>query len=265
MIVSSIREVLEQIDKLDLSNSKFRYAVFDFDNTCIVNDIGEATLAFLCENKLLRDDSLLPDKDFSNSSEYHRAVFRHYFHMLDENKIEEAYRFIWECLSGFSVEEINNMVERVVHFEGEVLTKRKLLGLTVHKGLTARNGIAELFTYTKKKDIEIWIVSASSDYIVRQAFEIFFPNVKARCIGTENIIKNNVITSNIVYPLCALERKVDYIQSRIHKSIKPIFAVGDSINDKAMLEYAELTIVIDRGNSLSEYAKKQDGWVVFRG
>ena len=28
------------------------FAVFDFDNTCIVNDILEATLAFVCKNRL---------------------------------------------------------------------------------------------------------------------------------------------------------------------------------------------------------------------
>ena len=36
------------------------FAVLDFDNTCIVNDVGEATLAFICRNHLLRCGELLP-------------------------------------------------------------------------------------------------------------------------------------------------------------------------------------------------------------
>ena len=36
------------------------FAVLDFDNTCIVNDVGEATLAFICRNHLLRCGELMP-------------------------------------------------------------------------------------------------------------------------------------------------------------------------------------------------------------
>jgi len=35
------------------------FAAFDFDNTCIYNDIGEAVFVYQCENGLLRNRYLL--------------------------------------------------------------------------------------------------------------------------------------------------------------------------------------------------------------
>ena len=53
------------------------FAVLDFDNTCIVNDVGEATLAFMCRNRLLRYGGLLPSGAQACDPAYHEQVFRH--------------------------------------------------------------------------------------------------------------------------------------------------------------------------------------------
>ena len=55
-----------------------RFGVLDFDNTCIVNDVGEATLAFMCRNQLLRYGELLPSGAQPCDRGYHERVFRHY-------------------------------------------------------------------------------------------------------------------------------------------------------------------------------------------
>src|ERR1700688_4343182 len=51
------------------------FAVLDFDNTCIVNDIGEATLAFMCRNHLLRCGDLLPSGPRPCDPAYHEGAF----------------------------------------------------------------------------------------------------------------------------------------------------------------------------------------------
>src|SRR5580704_15440471 len=63
------------------------FAVLDFDNTCIVNDIGEATLAFMCRKHLLRCGELLPSGAQPCSPAYHEQVFRHYHQLLDRGDI----------------------------------------------------------------------------------------------------------------------------------------------------------------------------------
>src|SRR5262249_40162927 len=56
------------------------FAVLDFDNTCIVNDIAEAVLAHMCRNDLLRYRGLLA-RD-TPPDEYPQRVFRHYYALL---------------------------------------------------------------------------------------------------------------------------------------------------------------------------------------
>ena len=51
--------VKEAIEKKIPEAGNQPFAVFDFDNTCIINDIGEAMFAFLCRNKLLKNNNLL--------------------------------------------------------------------------------------------------------------------------------------------------------------------------------------------------------------
>ena len=45
------------IDQIERTPNGF--AVFDFDNTCIINDITEATLHYIARNNLFRDKNLL--------------------------------------------------------------------------------------------------------------------------------------------------------------------------------------------------------------
>ena len=263
MITSNLNKVLKTIDETISNDNELQYAVFDFDNTCIINDIGESVFNFLCKNKLLKDNSFL-DKDYSNLFEYHAQVFQHYYQLLDQGKMIDAYSFACKCLSGFSKEAICSITKEVINFEGSFLSRQKLFGRVVNKGLAKRAEIQKIFLHIINKGIQIWIVSASSKYIVVPAFKIFFPNIEAKYIGVENSIKNNLITSELVYPLSILDGKVENIKNQISKTIKPVFGIGDSVNDEPMLEYSTLSILIDRQNSLSEYSKKNSDWVTFR-
>ena len=81
------------IDQIERTPNGF--AVFDFDNTCIINDITEAVLYYLSANNLFKDENLLSFK----SENYAKDVFENYYKLLDENKTREAYEFICKiCL-----------------------------------------------------------------------------------------------------------------------------------------------------------------------
>ena len=105
------------------------YAVFDFDNTCIVNDIAEAALAYLCENNLLKKlDG--------------EATFKKYFRLLEEGHTQEAYEFATQLLAGFTISEIKTIVQETVRQEGSKLSKRKLFGIEINRVIKPNKSIA---------------------------------------------------------------------------------------------------------------------------
>ena len=224
------------------------YAVFDFDNTCIINDIQEALLAYLCENSIL--------KNFNGEE-----VFKKYYQLIESSKLHEAYEFAVSVFWGFSLDELRKFTKDSIDSEGSRITKRELFGININKGIKRNESIYKLMKLMYIKGYKIYIVSTSSKYVVEWAFKRFFSNISANVIGIENIIKNRILTDELVYPLSVYGGKVENIKNKISGNEKPILAVGDSIGDEKMLEYSQVKIVVDRNNQLTKIAKDK-GWIV---
>ena len=94
------------------------FAVVDFDNTCIVNDIGEATLAFMCANSLLRYGGLLSGQVEPCSADYHARVFRHYHRILAQGDIRGASLLCARIFAGFRRDEAAAVVAATLDAEG---------------------------------------------------------------------------------------------------------------------------------------------------
>jgi len=131
----------------------------------------------------------------------------------------------------------------------------------INKGIKRNESIYKLMKLMYIKGYKIYIVSTSSKYVVEWAFKRFFSNISANVIGIENIIKNRILTDELVYPLSVYGGKVENIKNKISGNEKPILAVGDSIGDEKMLEYSQVKIVVDRNNQLTKIAKDK-GWIV---
>ncbi len=244
-----LEPIYQKITDIIKKNGQPGFAVFDFDNTCIINDVGDATLAFMARTDLFRDKNLLLG-EFEN---YSKAIFENYHKLYDDGQIKEAYGFMARTLSGFSIDEISQLAEEVIKSEGGNIRKVKVFGRERSKGLKARKEIVELINFLKSNGVEIWIVSASSEILVRQAMKHF--NIEANLIGVRNIITDGKITSELDIPLSMFGGKVDCIKKFIDKEKKPILGVGDSINDLPMLEYCEIKVVVNRQNELAEKAR----------
>jgi len=206
------------------------FAVFDFDNTCITNDIEEATLDYMATNNLFKDKKLLG------------SAFKKYYKLLDSGKVKEAYEFCAKILSGFSVDEVAPLVEKVLKFK---------------KDLKLRKQVIELINFLKNNGVDVWVVSASAEVLVKIALKYF--GIEANVIGVRNIIVDGKITSELEKPLSVFEGKVECIKKFIDKEACPLLGVGDSINDLAMLEYCNIKVVVDRANDLTKIAK-QNNW-----
>jgi HAD superfamily phosphoserine phosphatase-like hydrolase len=236
------------------------FAVFDFDNTCITNDISEATLAFMTKNNLFRDHSLLPGLKSLPSREFSKKIFKHYHSLLDQKKYQEAYEFNAKMLSGWKVAEIKKLITDVLTFEGKIKQRKNLFNTVASQGITIKPKTIELMKQLQNDKIAIWIVSASSEPLVAETIKRL--NIKARLIGIKNVIIDGVITNKIERPVSILKGKVKCIKKYIDPINKPLVAVGDSLNDLPMLEYSEIKIVINRGNELSALAKSKNWFLI---
>lgn len=247
---------ISEAQKIELG---YHYGVLDFDNTCIINDIGEAVIVYLCEYTLLRDFSLLPTHNDGSTETYHESVLQHYYALGKNSDRTLCCIFAAQCLSGFSITEIHNLVDQVISHEGTVIGTRTLYGLTLNTGIIQQSYISDLYTYTIKNHIDVWIVSASSKYIVAAAIDILFPELQVRIIGIENTVTNGIIDSHIIMPISAHVGKLTHIKTDIDEHTRPLFVIGDSMNDYAMLSYAHIPVVVDRENELSKKARTE-GW-----
>jgi len=235
------------------------YAVLDFDNTCIVNDVGEATLAFMCRNHLLRHGELLPSGAQACDPPYHERVFRHYYELLDGGDIRAASLLCARMLAGLEPHAAAATAAAALEAEGTVPGETELFGLPVARGLAVRPALRRLIDFAAANDIEIWIVSASPEIAVRAAMTRF--GISGNLLALRHQVNDNVLSPALDEPHSIAEGKVDCIKKFIDAKRRPLFAVGDSVYDLPMVEYAEVHAVVERDNALTQEARRR-GWFV---
>jgi HAD superfamily phosphoserine phosphatase-like hydrolase len=234
-------DIFESVMELRKQSPEPHYVGFDWDGSLIWNDIEEARLAYMARHNILDV----------------RQDFGHYHSLLASSATRDAYRFCAMTLKGLSIEEVEYIVQRTIEEEGAEITTTELLGHTIAKGIALRPNVVQLMQRFQAARVRVYIVTASSELVVRSAMKYF--KLYAPVIGVRNVIENGYVTDKLQEPLPIIEGKVDCIKLHIHPSVRPLLAVGDSINDLPMLEYAQLRAVVDRGDALAVKAKAE-GW-----
>lgn len=247
MRTSSVESLTMSIREAREANPLSNFAVLDFDKTVTTGDCAEATLHHMAR------------KNLPNARDY----FEYYYFLLDQDRMEEAYRFGASTIAGMSVEEVDAIVQEALRFESTTIRKEKMpwgTGRTVSRGIALRENVAGLIPCLQAEGIEVWIVSASPELIVRPTMKYF--GLHTKFIGVRNIVRNGIVTEELQPPLSILGGKVDCIQELIHPTAQPCFGAGDSPNDGPMVRYSLVRGVVDRGNALAEEAKA-NGWFIF--
>jgi phosphoserine phosphatase len=252
------KELREQIDE-KISKTDKKFSVFDFDNTCAINDVAEATLNYMTRYDLFRDRAILSDLIDLPAREVSKKIFNHYYDLLDKHDTKGAYEFGAKTLSGFKTSEIEKLMQDIFAFEGDKPVADEIFGKKIAKGLVARPIVLDLITYLQKRGVRVWVVSASPAPLIAEAMKHF--RISGELIGVKNITRDGVITAELEAPMPVVEGKVACIKKFIDEKIKPILGVGDSMNDLPMLEYSDIKIVVNRANALSEIAKSS-GWTL---
>jgi phosphoserine phosphatase len=250
---------LETAIKQRIDGAPGRFAVLDFDNTCIVNDVGEASLAFVCRNHLLRHGALLPSGAQSCDAAYHEQVFKHYHQLLHAGDIRAASLLCAGIFAGFRRDEAEAIVVATLDAEGDVPGESELYGIRVARGLAMRPGLRRLIAFSAANNVQVWIVSASPEIAVRVAMRRF--GLSGNLIALRHRLDNEMLSHALDEPHSIAQGKVDCIRAFIDGSQRPLFAVSDSIHDLPMVDYAELHAVVALDNALTREARRR-GWFV---
>jgi phosphoserine phosphatase len=235
------------------------FGVLDFDNTCIINDVAEITLAYMCRHRLLKCDDLLPLETPRSNGEYHQQVFRLYHALLGRGDIKSASRLCARIFTGFGPAEAGAIVSAAMDAEGNVSGKAELFGVSITVGLAVRLIVRNLIDHLMANNVQVWIVSASPEIAVRTAMKRF--DIPGNLIALRNRIDHNVISKEIDEPQPIVEGKVDCIKTFVDARNRPLVGVGDSIYDLPMLEYATVRAVVDGDQILMKNARLR-GWFI---
>lgn len=128
--------------------------------------------------------------------------------------------------------------------------------------------VKELITTLKRNDFEVWIVTASPEGMYQQFLSKEFGIPITNIIGAKSVIKDGIITDEIVFPVPQDQGKKEAIETFIQD--RPLFVAGNSRGDKEMIEFSkDLKMIVNpdehiaegQKQSVSDYAKEDD-WLI---
>jgi HAD superfamily phosphoserine phosphatase-like hydrolase len=190
-----------------------RVACFDADATLWAEDIGEAFLRWFIAGELL------PAVDCRG------AVYEEYERRVARSKTE-GYVWAVALMAGLREDDVRRWA-------------RQLAAAWPNY----RPGMAGLVRGLEAHGFEVWIVSASNEWIVKAAAPTM-GFAADRAVGIATAVRDGVITAEPIRPAPSEAGKVEVIRQRIGAT--PELACGDSLGDLAMLESAEQPLVVGR-------------------
>jgi len=271
-------------------------ATFDWDNTMIVNDVGEALLYYLIREMRFKFElgdrfwSVIPKelgrdairanyetiKDMPLAEAKQTPAYRRYrklFHLAYEQAQARAQElhldFGWlvELMTGFTVEEAEAAAEETIALElarplGEELVREDASDRHPVRIRTGLRPYAEMFDLAAKLQAAGWevrIVTGSNEWTVAR-FAARAGILRANVHGVLARLADGRLTGEIVQRSWG-KGKADVI---LEKAGRPgLLAAGDSVFDVEMLRLsAGEKLLIDRGNDHLRSMAKAEGWML---
>lgn len=252
------------------------FAVFDWDQTVIRHDIGDALFLYQIEAlgfaidhddfwthldasapdlrdiaARLRDEAHAARPDAPGYAVWRDAFIQGY---LKSGQLDPQEGFPWQTriLAGLTPAEVHRLTHEVMARELTLpLGTREVIvegqAFTFHQGVRPYAEVLDLITVLEAQGIEAWVVSATNIWAVQAMAEHVGVN-PARVIGMRTRVVDGIITGELDGEAVATWGKVSAIQRYIHPTRRPVLVAGDNITDLPMLEYsADTRLVIDRG------------------
>lgn len=213
-------------------------AVFDADGTLWHEDVGEAFLHWLIDQKKLHMPS---DLD----------VYAHYEALCAQDKMI-GYPYAAQAMAGMSEAEVRRLAANFFadHFRQNIYP-----------------GQRALIERLQRAGVQVWIVSASNQWLIEAAAN-YLGVPAAQVVGIRLGVERGLITDKIIPPVTYRQGKVEAIRKYIGK--RPILVSGDSLTDYEMLlDATQMRLVInpkDKGPDEANIYKlaRQHGWLIQR-
>lgn len=226
-----------------IKRSENGLACIDFDNTLIYGDLGEELLVSLASDglrnvqedlsKFFQDSQAIQEAFYSKDTpKLAELVWDEYENKIRSEGMESAYRWSSFLFSGWKKDDFLKYTNFV--------WKRSI----EQKRIAVYSALLKLIELLKENKWKIMVVTASPSWAIEAVIQNF--NLTPQeILGMKLELKNGYTTSKIIEPYTYGEGKVKAIQNHFGKL--PDLAIGDSINDLAMLSASKLSIVLDRG------------------
>jgi len=166
-------EAAKQLDAMIAANAnQGNYAVFDMDNTSYRYDLEEALLPFMENKGLLTRDKLDPSLKpiaFKDSAEHKESLFSYYYRLCEIDDMV-CYPWVAQVFSGFTLKALKVQVDELMasgkpipttYFEGDQVKSMDVQPPKVFVGQ------AELYNKLMENGIDVYVVSAASEELVR--------------------------------------------------------------------------------------------------
>ncbi|KID82247.1 phosphorylcholine phosphatase [Metarhizium guizhouense ARSEF 977] len=183
---------------------KGRYAVFDMDNTSYRFDLEESLLPFLEAKGVLSRDKLDPSLKivpFQDTASYTESLYSYYLRLCE---IDDAvcYPFAAQVFSGLPLRQLKAYVDELMAFNGTIpvqyFEEGVLTNATVSPPKVFR-GQAELYNRLMANGIEVYVVSAASEELVRMVASDpkYGYNVKPQNVIGVTLLMKDVKSGNV--------------------------------------------------------------------
>ncbi|MFI6476154.1 haloacid dehalogenase-like hydrolase [Streptomyces sp. NPDC050516] len=291
------KPVATELGKIIAKNDhKGAYAVFDADNTTYRNDLEESLLSFLEMKGVLTRKSMDPSLKiipFKDTAKHKESLYS-YYNRLCEVDDQVCYPWAAQIFSGFRLKELKGYVDDLLtygkpipaeYYEDGKLTKTEV------EAPEFFTGMQELYKSLRAHGIEVYVVSAASEDLVRMVLSDpkYGYNVKPEnVIGVSMQLKDRKtgevtssrkeiaegrfdekklagreLTPNLWAPLTWYQGKPAAINTYIDEWKKPVLVAGDTpASDGPMLfhsadvEHGGARVWVNRKDA---YMKQLDG------
>lgn len=291
--MSLSRTVRDRIEEAATPRDERAVAVFDFDNTCILGDIGELYSYWLVEQLAYRYDlesfwDLIDERDGRHDirdlvedlaridredpawsdvyATYRAEMAAIYPRKLKRDGKAAAYEWAVRLHVGLTEDSMAEMSRRCALREWErepgtnVFETDRGERLEVGVGIRPFREIRQTMELLRERDFEVWVVSATNQWTVATAAELFFGIDSDFVVGNRVRTRDGELTAELVPPALFRDGKVEVIDREI--GVRPTLVFGDSETDLSMMEYADLAVLIDHGDEKARAAAARHGWAV---
>lgn len=261
-------------------------AAFDFDNTLIRGDLGEAVMYYILLQGLIAAD--LPEfwqeaehpavstseietwkqlwknyaaqEDEASYGKLAEGLIRAYDSIAEKNGLEAAYRWTRVLFCGMPERDLAGLA-RHVFTENQMPDLAPLIvrGKQIDISIRIRKPLKNLVKTFIEAGWDVRIVTASPECTIQEAAPLFgIDPVKVRGMRLE--IQNDLLMPRIIEPMTFDTGKVRALRETTQEKLR--FAAGDSFTDLGLLLEAENRLLVDRGNAKLRALGEEHGfWI----